>query len=63
MAFSAVQSPVHTPYVEMLVKHAALGYFFFKEGPQFKDGTLTVSDRPGFGAEIDPAKIEKEEAA
>jgi len=62
MAFSAVQSPIHTPWVEMLVKYAALGYHFFKEGPLFKDGNLTVSDRPGFGADIDPAKIEKEES-
>ena len=61
MALSTVQSPIHTPYVEMLVKHAALSYFFLNEGPQFADGKLTVSDNPGFGYEIDPAKIESEE--
>ena len=28
----------------------------------FSDGKVTVSDRPGFGHELDPAKIETEEA-
>ena len=61
MAFSSVQSPIHTPYVEMLIKHVALGYFFFYEGPNFADGMLTVNDKPGLGYDIDPAKIECEE--
>ena len=61
MAFSSVQPPIHTPYVEMLIKHAALSYFFLNEGPKSADGLLTVSDNQGFGYEIDPAKIESEE--
>jgi L-rhamnonate dehydratase len=60
MAFSAVQSPIHTPYVEMLVKHAALAYHFYQKGPNFENGMLTVSDDPGFGYELDESKIESE---
>jgi L-rhamnonate dehydratase len=60
MAFSAAQSPIHTPYVEMLVKHAALAYHFLQAGPNFEDGKLTVSDDPGFGYVIDESKIESE---
>ena len=62
MAWSAVQSPIHTPYVEMLLKHTALGYFFDKNnGPIVNNGMLTVSDQPGFGYEIDPRKIDSEQ--
>ena len=61
MAFSAAQPPIHTPYVEMLIKHAAMGYFFAKEPVKLEDGMLTVSDGPGFGFELDESKIEKEE--
>jgi L-alanine-DL-glutamate epimerase-like enolase superfamily enzyme len=50
MAFSASQSPIHTPYVEMLVKHASLAYHFVR-----------VSEDPGFGFDIDDAKVESEE--
>ncbi len=60
MAFSAAQPPIHTPYVEMLVKHAATAYFFGKEGPNFEDGMLTVSDSPGFGFDLDEGKIDSE---
>jgi L-alanine-DL-glutamate epimerase-like enolase superfamily enzyme len=60
MAFSSAQSPIHTPYVEMLVKHAALAYHFLQSGPNFEDGMLTVSDDPGFGYVIDEEKIESE---
>jgi L-rhamnonate dehydratase len=60
MAFSSAQSPIHTPYVEMLVKHAALAYHFLQAGPNFEDGMLTVSDDPGFGYVIDEEKVESE---
>lgn len=60
MALSATQTPIHTPYVEMLVKFTQTGYFFFTEGPTFRDGFLTVSDKPGLGYEIDRSKIESE---
>ena len=35
----------HTPYVEMLLKHAALAYHFDKNnGPILNNGNLTVSE-------------------
>ena len=45
----------------MLLKHAALAYHFDKNnGPILNNGNLTVSDEPGFGYEIDQAKVEAE---
>ena len=61
MAFSASQSPIHTPYVEMLIKFTQLGYFFAKESVNEKNGMVRPSGNPGLGVELDPAKIEKEE--
>ena len=61
MAFSAAQSPIHTPYVEMLIKHTRLGYFFAKDEVAEKNGMVRPSDKPGLGMELDPAKIESEE--
>ena len=55
------QTPIHTPYVEKLLKHAALGYHFDKDnGPILNNGNLTASDESGFGYEIDEAKVEEE---
>ena len=49
------------PYVEMLLKHAALAYHIDKNNcPILNDGNLTVSDEPGFGYEIDNDKVEAE---
>ena len=61
MAFSASQSPIHTPYVEMLVKHASLAYHFVKKPLDFSNGFVRVSEDPGFGFDIDDAKVESEE--
>ncbi|MDA1278905.1 MAG: mandelate racemase/muconate lactonizing protein [Chloroflexi bacterium] len=61
MAWSSAQSPIHTPYVEMLVKHAEMLYFFdANEGPNFSNGELTVSKNPGLGFDIDESKVESE---
>jgi L-rhamnonate dehydratase len=61
MAWSSAQSPIHTPYVEMLVKHAAMSYFFDANGgPNFSNGELTVSEHPGLGFDIDESKIESQ---
>jgi L-alanine-DL-glutamate epimerase-like enolase superfamily enzyme len=60
MAFSASQSPIHTPLVEMIVKVMPRDYFFGEEGVNFKDGYLTVSEKPGFGFNLDESKIESE---
>ena len=61
MAFSAAQSPIHTPYVEMLIKFTALNYFFAKEPVNERNGMVRPSDNPGLGVELDAAKIEHEE--
>ena len=61
MAFSAAQSPIHTPYVEMLIKFTRLGYFFAKAPVDETNGMVRPSDKPGLGMELDPAKIESEE--
>ena len=60
MAFSASQSPIHTPYVEMIPKVAETSYHFYEEELDFKDGMVTVSDKPGFGFNLSDAKIENE---
>lgn len=62
MAFSAAQSPIHTPYVEMLIKFTATGYYFAETPLDERNGMVRVSDGPGFGMNLDPAKIESEES-
>jgi L-rhamnonate dehydratase len=49
------------PLVEYLVKWNELLQFFWQEPVKPVNGTITVSDRPGFGMELDPAKIETDE--
>jgi L-alanine-DL-glutamate epimerase-like enolase superfamily enzyme len=49
------------PMIEYLVKWQELLQFFWKEPVKPVDGVITVPDRPGFGVEIDPAKIERED--
>ena len=60
MAFSASQSPIHTPWVEMLLKHAQLAYFFAKTPLNISNGNLRLSDGAGFGFDIDEDKVESE---
>ncbi len=58
--FSAVQSPIHTPYQEYLVKWNAVHQHFLADPPQVIDGMIEVPTTPGMGAAIDPGKIEAE---
>ena len=61
MTWSSAQSPIHTPYVEMLVKHVKTLYFFDANGgPDFSNGELTVSQHPGFGFDIDESRVDSE---
>lgn len=48
------------PYVEFLVKWQHLLQHFWKEPMVPVNGTITGSDRPGMGMELDPDKIESE---
>ena len=53
-------SPIKAQH-EMLLKHAALSYFFDNNnGPILDNGNLTISDEPGFGYEIDDDKVDSE---
>ncbi|WP_267552224.1 enolase C-terminal domain-like protein [Rhizobium rhizogenes] len=59
--FSAVQSPIHTPYQEYLVKWNAVHQHFLVDPLDVIDGMIEVPDRPGLAMEIDTSKIEMEE--
>jgi len=61
--FSAVQSPVHTPYQEYLVKWNAVHQHFLTDPLTVIDGVIEVPTAPGLGAAIDPDKIEAESIA
>jgi L-alanine-DL-glutamate epimerase-like enolase superfamily enzyme len=53
--------PLLMPMVEYLVKWNELLQFFWKNPVKPVDGTVTLSDRPGFGMEYDPSRIESDE--
>jgi L-alanine-DL-glutamate epimerase-like enolase superfamily enzyme len=55
----ASQSPMTCPLVEFLILKMASYYYFDKFPPVPVDGKLELPDRPGFGMELDDAKIEK----
>jgi len=59
--FSAVQSPIHTPYQEYLVKWNAVHQHFLVDPLDVIDGMIEVPDRPGLAMEIDKSKIEAED--
>ncbi|MDE1993554.1 MAG: hypothetical protein KGI75_13705, partial [Rhizobiaceae bacterium] len=59
--FSAVQSPIHTPYQEYLVKWNAVHQHFLVDPIDIVEGMIEVPDRPGLAMEIDAAKIEAED--
>jgi L-rhamnonate dehydratase len=58
--FSAVQSPIHTPYQEYLVKWNAVHQHFLVDALDVIDGMIHVPTRPGLAMEIDSSKIEAE---
>lgn len=55
----ASQSPMTCPLVEYLYSKMQSYYHFEKDAPAPKDGKFTLTDRPGFGIELDDAKILK----
>lgn len=55
----ASQSPMTCPLVELLILKMQTYYYFDKFAPVPVDGKLELPDRPGFGMELDEAKIEK----
>ena len=58
----ASQSPMTCPLAEYLFLKMRNYYHFDKRPPVPERGRLTLDDRPGFGIELDPAKIEKQSA-
>jgi L-rhamnonate dehydratase len=59
--FSAVQSPIHTPYQEYLVKWNSIHQYFLLDPVEARDGMIQVPVRPGFGMALDMSKVESEE--
>ncbi|MCS7041934.1 MAG: mandelate racemase [Bryobacteraceae bacterium] len=58
----AAQSPAVCPMVEYLILKMRSYYHFEKRPPVPVRGRIELPDAPGFGIEIDPAKVEKREA-
>ena len=61
--FSVTQSPIHTPYQEYLHKWNEIHQHFLAHPVKPVHGDIHVPDRPGFGMDLDPAKIEHESEA
>jgi L-alanine-DL-glutamate epimerase-like enolase superfamily enzyme len=59
----ASQSPMTCPLVEYLVLKMS-SYYHFEKNPLVLDHAhFALPDRPGFGIELDPAKVEKQTLA
>ncbi len=54
----ASQSPMTCPLVEFLILKMEDYYYFDKNPPRPVDGKLDLPERPGFGMQLDDAKIE-----
>jgi L-rhamnonate dehydratase len=61
LAIVASQSPSVCPMGEFLINHVAEKQWFLKEPLVAVNGQVTLSETPGFGLELDTAKIEKQE--
>lgn len=58
--FTAAMSPVLTPILEYLVKWNEIHQHFLTAPVKPVAGMVTVSDAPGLGIAVDPAKVEAE---
>jgi L-alanine-DL-glutamate epimerase-like enolase superfamily enzyme len=56
----ASQSPITCPLVEYLYSSRPNYYWFEKWHPRPEDGRIALPDKPGFGIELDPAKVLKQ---
>jgi L-rhamnonate dehydratase len=59
--FSALQSPIHTPYQEFLVKWNAVHQFWFEQPIEPQNGVIHLPEFPGLCPALDEAKIEASE--
>jgi L-alanine-DL-glutamate epimerase-like enolase superfamily enzyme len=57
----ASQSPEVCPLVEYLIVHVPHKLHFQKNPPLTTNGILAPPQKPGFGIELDEAKIDKQE--
>jgi L-rhamnonate dehydratase len=57
----ASQAPSVCPFGEYLINHVPEKLHFIKDPLLTRNGLVQLSERPGFGIEFDPAKIEKQE--
>jgi L-alanine-DL-glutamate epimerase-like enolase superfamily enzyme len=57
----ASQSPGVCPFGEYLINHVPEKLHFMKDPPLTTNGWVTLRDRPGFGIELDAAKIERQD--
>ena len=56
----ASQSPMTCPLVEDLIIKMSSFHHFEKQPPGVVNGKIALPERPGFGIELDPGKIEKQ---
>jgi len=56
----ASQGPMTCPLVEYLINKMSSYYYFDKHPLQPVNGRIALPERPGFGMEIDAAKVEQQ---
>jgi len=61
LAVVASQSPTVCPFGEYLINYVPEKLHFIKEPPLTGNGLVQLPEKPGFGIELDPAKVEKQE--
>jgi len=61
LAIVASQSPSVCPFGEYLINHVPEKLHFLKDPPLTTNGLVQLPDKPGFGIELDPAKVEKQD--
>jgi L-alanine-DL-glutamate epimerase-like enolase superfamily enzyme len=57
----ASQPPAVCPFGEYLINHVPEKLHFLKDPLLTSNGLVQLSEKPGFGIEFDPAKVEKQE--
>ena len=60
--FSVTQSPIHTPYIEYLSKWNDIHMHFLKHPLWPVNGSVPLPDAHGANMDLDPDRIEREEA-
>lgn len=55
----ASQPPMTCPWIEYLINKMSSYHHFEKHDYQVVNGRVALPERPGFGIELDPAKVEK----